>query len=79
MTATGDTPNETVTLAAVLAKNAVKRQGELRKELSDAYAQIERLRTFIGIFSDANLDDMAADAITVGMVLQKRAKELLKS
>jgi hypothetical protein len=40
-------------------------------------AEIERLRAFINTVADADFDDMAGDAITVGMVIQQKAKLML--
>jgi hypothetical protein len=40
-------------------------------------AENERLRAFINTVADADFDDMAGDAITVGMVIQKEAKLML--
>jgi hypothetical protein len=37
----------------------------------------ERLRAFINTVADADFDDMAGDAITVGMVIQQQAKFML--
>ncbi len=63
-----------------------EREWYLQKDKAESQAtEIERLRAeneklarFICDFGHADLDDMAADGVTVGMVFQKEAKRIAK-